>query len=82
MLRPCEKLPERVTLSRASVYEADVREFARKKMDVAIIEKEGKTAHQIAQSLRIFLKSNRDKYPGIQVAERRGVCYLYRDDRQ
>jgi hypothetical protein len=80
MLRLARELPRNKRNSRKSAYEDDLREFMRARMDVAIIEREGKDAHSITQGVQHHLRKHRDRYPGVHVAERKdsaGVSHAY-----
>lgn len=83
MLRPASKLPEPKRFSgKEAAYERDLREFARSKMEVAVIEVPGKSAKQVAQNVCAYLRNHRDKYPDVRCALRDGVAYLYREEQR
>ena len=81
-IRPVKELPARAGFNakRPSFVAADMREFIRKGMDVAVIEHEGKKPGQIVVACKKFVKANPEQYRGVHAGVRGGRAYVWRED--
>lgn len=81
-IRPVKDLPARAGfgVKGTSYVAADMREFIRKGMDVALIEIEGKKPGQIVVACKKFIKAHPEQYRGIKAGVRGGRAYVWRED--
>lgn len=81
-IRPVKDLPARAGFSAKgdSYVAADMREFIRKGMDVAVIEIEGKKPDQIVAACKKFVKDRPEQYRGVHAGVRGGRAYVWRED--
>lgn len=81
-IRPVREVPKRVHgfVTRPSFVDADMREFVRKGMDVAVIDVEGKKPAQIVAACKKFIKAHPEQYRGIKAGVRGGRAYVWRED--
>ena len=76
MLRQVDDLPESGGKRTEPFAARDVREFLRKRMDVAIVEVEGKKPEAIKKSATSYIRKK--GIEGVEAVQRAGKCYLYR----
>lgn len=76
MLTPVDKLPPSGGKQGEPFAARDVREFQRKKLDVAICEIEGKKPDAIKKSASSYIKKRGIK--DVEAVRRGGKCYLVR----
>lgn len=81
-IRPVKDLPARAGFGAkgTSFVAADMREFIRKGMDVALIEHEGKKPGQIVVACKKYIKAHPEKYCGVHAGVRGGRAYVWRED--
>lgn len=81
-IRPVKELPARAGfgVNGSSYVAADLREFIRKGMDVALIEIEGKKPAQIVAACKKFVKDRPEQYRGVKAGVRGGRAYVWRED--
>lgn len=81
-IRPVKDLPVRVGSGKSgtSFVAADMREFIRKGMDVALIEHDGKKPGQVVVACKKFIKANPEQYRGVKAGVRGGRAYVWRED--
>ena len=81
-IRPVRELPVRRGgfAANESFVEADMREFVRKGMDVAVIEHEGKKPESVAVACKKYIKAHPEQYRGIKSGVRGGRAYVWRED--
>lgn len=81
-IRPVKELPVRKGpgIKGVSFVDADMREFIRKGMDVALIEHEGKKPGQIVVACKKFVKAHPEQYRGVKAGVRGGRAYVWRED--
>lgn len=81
-IRPVKDLPARAGFGekRPSFVAADMREFIRKGMDVAVIEHEGKKPESVAVACKKYIKANPEQYRGVKAGVRGGRAYVWRED--
>ena len=78
MLKRVSELPN-TKYRKESIVAKDVREFARNKTyEAAEVVIEGQDGKQIADLLKRYLRTNREKYPDVRCCTRGGKAYLYR----
>ena len=80
-IRPVKELPVRRGgfAANGSFVEADMREFVRKGMDVAVLEVEGKKAGAIVDACKRYIKAHPDKLRGVRAGMRGGKAYVCRE---
>lgn len=81
-IRPVKDLPARAGFGekRPSFVAADMREFVRKGMDVAVIEHEGKKPASVAVACKKYIKAHPEKYRGVHAGVRGGRAYVWGED--
>lgn len=81
-IRPVKDLPARAGFCEkgTSFVAADLREFIRKGMEVALIEIEGKKPAQIVAACKKFIKAHPEQYRGVKAGVRGGRAYVWRED--
>ena len=80
-IRPVKELPVR-TGPNGSVepfVAADVREFVRKGMDVAVLEYDGRKAGAVVDACKRYIKAHPDKLRGVKAGMRGGRAYVWRE---
>ena len=80
-IRPVKELPVR-TGPGSSVepfVAADMREFVRKGMDVAVLEYDGRKAGAIVDACKRYIKAHPDKLRGVKAGMRGGKAYVWRE---
>ena len=80
-IRPVKELPVRKSGRAAgeSYVAADMREFVRKGMDVAVLEVEGRKAGAIVDACKRYIKAHPDKLRGVHAGMRGGRAYVWRE---
>lgn len=81
-IRPVKELPV-LKSGRAAgdpYVAADMREFVRKGMDVAVIEIEGKKPESVVSACKKFIKDRPEQYRGVHAGVRGGRAYVWRED--
>ena len=80
-IRPVRELP--VLKSGRAAGEpyvaADMREFVRKGMDVAVLEVEGKKAGAIVDACKRYIKAHHEQLRGCKAGVRGGKAYVWRE---
>ena len=81
-IRPVKELPVRTGPGGGvePFVAADLREFIRKGMDVAVIEHEGKKPESVAVACKKYIKAHPEQYRGIKSGVRGGRAYVWRED--
>ena len=76
-IRPVKELPARAGFGekRPSFVAADMREFIRKGMDVALIE-------QIVAACKKYVEAHPEQYRGVKAGVRGGRAYVWREDQR
>ena len=80
-IRPVRELPSRSGFcGRGDSYvAADMREFVRCGMDVAVIEIEGKNPKLVMAACKKYIKAHPDKLRGVRAGMRGGKAYVWRE---
>ena len=80
-IRPVKKLPVRKSgfATGESFVDADMREFVRKGMDVAVLEYDGRKAGAIVNACKRYIKAHPDKLRGVHAGMRGGKAYVWRE---
>lgn len=80
-IRPVREVPKRVHgfVTRESFVDADMREFVRKGMDVAVLEVEGKKAGAIVDACKRYIKAHPEQLRGCKAGVRGGKAYVWRE---
>ncbi len=80
-IRPVKDLPARAGFraNGDSYVAADLREFIRKGMDVALIEHDGKKPESVAVACKKFIKAYPEQYRGVHAGVRGGRAYVWRE---
>ena len=80
-IRPVKELPVRRGgfAANGSFVEADMREFVRKGMDVAVLEYDGRKAGTIVDACKRYIKAHPDKLRGVRAGMRGGKAYVWRE---
>ena len=80
-IRPVKEVPKRTGGFAASetFVAADLREFVRKGMDVAVLEVEGKKASAIVNACKRYIKAHPEQLRGCKAGERGGKAYVWRE---
>ena len=80
-IRPVKELP--VLKSGRAAGEpyvaADMREFVRKGMDVAVLEYDGRKARTIVDACKRYIKAHPDRLRGCKAGVRAGKVYVCRE---
>lgn len=81
-IRPVKDMPARAGsgVKGTSYVAADMREFIRKGMDVAVIEIEGKKPAIVVAACTKFIKAHPEQYRGVKAGVRGGRAYVWRED--
>lgn len=80
-IRPVKELPV-LKSGRAAgetFVDADMREFVRKGMDVAVLEVEGKKAGAIVDACKRYIKAHPKQLRGCKAGVRGGKAYVWRE---
>lgn len=80
-IRPVKELPVRRGGFAANepFVDADMREFVRKGMDVAVLEYDGRKARTIVDACKRYIKAHPDKLRGVHAGMRGGKAYVWRE---
>ena len=79
-IRPVKELPLRRGGFAANEYvAADMREFVRKGMDVAVLEYDGRKAGAVVDACKRYIKAHPDKLRGVKAGMRGGKAYVWRE---
>ena len=80
-IRPVKELPTRTGPGGRgeSFVAADMREFVRKGMDVAVIEHEGRKAGAVVDACKRYIEAHPDKLRGVRAGVRGGKAYVWRE---
>ena len=80
-IRPVKELPVRKSGRAAgeSFVDADMREFVRKGMDVAVLEYDGRKARTIVEACKRYIKAHPDKLRDVKAGMRGGKAYVWRE---
>ena len=80
-IRPVKELPARAGIGKkgSSFVAADLREFVRKGMDVAVLEVEGKKAGAIVDACKRYIKAHPEQLRGCKADVRGGKAYVWRE---
>ena len=80
-IRPVREVPKRVHgfVTRESFVDADMREFVRKGMDVAVLEYDGRKAGAVVDACKRYIKAHPDKLRGVHAGMRGGKAYVWRE---
>ena len=80
-IRPVKELPVRRGPGNdgGSFVDADMREFIRKGMDVAVLEYDGRKAGAIVYACKRYIKAHPDKLRGVRAGMRGGKAYVWRE---
>lgn len=80
-IRPVKEVPKRRhgSVPGESFVAADLREFVRRGMDVAVLEYDGKKAGAIVAACKRYIKAHPDKLRGVKAGMRGGKAYVWRE---
>ena len=80
-IRPVREVPKRVHgfVTRESFVDADMREFVRKGMDVAVLEYDGRKATAIVDACKRYIKAHPEQLRGCKAGMRGGKAYVWRE---
>lgn len=80
-IRPVKELPVLKSGRAAgkSFVDADMREFVRKGMDVAVLEYDGRKARTIVDACKRYIKAHPDRLRGVKAGMRGGKAYVWRE---
>ena len=80
-IRPVKELPVRKSgcVPGGSFVDADMREFVRKGMDVAVLEYDGRKAGAVVDACKRYIKAHPDKLRGVHAGMRGGKAYVWRE---
>ena len=80
-IRPVREVPKRVRGFAAGepYVAADMREFVRKGMDVAVLEYDGRKARTIVDACKRYIKAHPDRLRGVRAGMRGGRAYVWRE---
>ena len=80
-IRPVKELPVRrgFGVKGESFVAADMREFVRRGMNVAVLEYDGRKAGAIVDACKRYIKAHPDKLRGVRVGMRGGKAYVWRE---
>ena len=80
-IRPVRELPVRRGgfAAREPFVEADMREFVRKGMDVAVLEYDGRKAGAIVSACRRYIKAHPRECAGVRCGKRGDHIYVWRE---
>lgn len=80
-IRPVKELPVRKSGRAAGepYVAADMREFVRKGMDVAVLEYDGRKAGAIVGACKRYIKAHPEQLRGCKAGVRGGKAYVWRE---
>lgn len=80
-IRPVKELPVRSGPNGGvePFVDADMREFVRKGMDVAVLEYDGRKAGAVVDACKRYIKAHPDKLRGVRAGMRGGKAYVWRE---
>ena len=78
-IRPVKELPPRSQQRKGTFVDADMREFVRKGMDVAVIECEGHKKEGTKAAAQSFIRQHPAETRGVQVGISQGKVYVWRE---
>lgn len=80
-IRPVREVPKRRhgSVPGETFVDADMREFVRKGMDVAVIDVEGKKAGAIVDACKRYIKAHPEQLRGCKAGVRGGKAYVWRE---
>ena len=80
-IRPVREVPKRVRghAHGETFVDADMREFVRRGMDVAVLEVDGKKAGAIVDACKRYIKAHPEQLRGCKAGVRGGKAYVWRE---
>ena len=78
-IRQVRELPQRSLSRKGTFVDADMREFVRKGMEVAVIECDGHKKEAIKAAVQSFIRQHPAEMRGVQVGIRQGKVYVWRE---
>ena len=80
-IRPVKELPVRRGgfAANGSFVDADMREFVRRGMDVAVLEYDGRKAGAIVDACKRYIKAHPEQLRGCKAGMRGGKAYVWRE---
>lgn len=80
-IRPVKELPVRKSGRAAGeqYVDADMREFVRKGMDVAVLEYDGRKAVAVVEACKRYIKAHPEQLRGCKAGVRGGKAYVWRE---
>ena len=80
-IRPVKEVPKRKhgSVPGETFVDADMREFVRKGMDVAVLEYDGRKACAVVDACKRYIKAHPDKLRGVMAGMRGGKAYVWRE---
>lgn len=80
-IRPVKEVPTRRRgyVQGETFVDADMREFVRRGMDVAVLEVEGKKPSAIADACKRYIKAHPEQLRGCKAGVRGGKAYVWRE---
>lgn len=80
-IRPVKEVPTRRRgyVHGETFVDADMREFVRRGMDVAVLEVEGKKPSAIVDACKRYIKAHPEQLRGCKAGVRGGKAYVWRE---
>lgn len=78
-IRQVRELPQRSLSRKGTFVDADMREFVRKGMEVAVIECDGHKKEGTRAAVQSFIRQHPAEMRGVQVGIRQGKVYVWRE---
>ena len=78
-IRQVRELPKRSLSRKGTFVDADMREFVRKGMEVAVIECEGHKKEATKAAAQSFVRQHPAEMRGVHVGIRQGKVYVWRE---
>lgn len=78
-IRQVRELPQRSQPRRGTFVDADMREFVRKGMEVAVLEYEGHKKEGTKEAVKSFIRQHPAECRGVRVGIRQGKVYVWRE---
>lgn len=79
-IRPVRELPERASVNKGeSFVAADMREFVRRGMEVAVLEYDGRKPSHVTAAAKRYIKLHPKHLRGCKAGVRGGKCYVWRE---
>ena len=78
-IRQVRELPQRSLSRKGTFVDADMREFVRKGMEVAVIECEGHKKEAVKAAAQSFVRQHPAEMRGVHVGIRQGKVYVWRE---